>query len=265
MVEYKYDAWGRATYASDQLPISNWLGVLNPFRYRGYIYDSETGMYYLRSRYYNPEIGRFLNADIYIAAQTDIGAHNVYAYCRNQCINCADKSGAFVFVITNGLQDALLATEQRIDEIDDASNCDCVRAIVIGGVIPMTGTPNGYASGYNSSGELYEGWYDSDGNIIRMRHHSNHKNPKTHPKNPHDHRGKKDDNGRPTIDHRAEDPDPNFKAPESDESSDSAEMVLSGVGAIGIAYVIYRGIKLIAGILAAPATGGASLIPALVP
>ena len=49
--------------ASDQLPILNWLGVLNPFRYRGYIYDSETGMYYIRSRYYNPEIGWFLNAD----------------------------------------------------------------------------------------------------------------------------------------------------------------------------------------------------------
>ena len=93
MVEYKYDAWGRATYASDQLPISNWLGVLNPFRYRGYIYDSETGMYYLRSRYYNPEIGRFLNADTYIGKIAMLGQHNQFSYCANVPIGLLDETG----------------------------------------------------------------------------------------------------------------------------------------------------------------------------
>ena len=93
MVEYKYDAWGRATYASDQLPISNWLGVLNPVRYRGYIYDSETGMYYLRSRYYNPEIGRFLNADVLLGELNEIFAHNSFAYCMNAPAQCKDSDG----------------------------------------------------------------------------------------------------------------------------------------------------------------------------
>ena len=91
VVEYKYDAWGRATYASDQLPISNWLGVLNPFRYRGYIYDSETGMYYLRSRYYNPEIGRFLNEDGAIIP--GLLSTNLFAYCSNNPLSRVDTSG----------------------------------------------------------------------------------------------------------------------------------------------------------------------------
>ena len=91
VVEYKYDAWGRATYASDQLPISNWLCLLNPFRYRGYIYDSETGMYYLRSRYYNPEIGRFLNEDGAIIP--GLLSTNLFAYCSNNPLSRVDTSG----------------------------------------------------------------------------------------------------------------------------------------------------------------------------
>ncbi len=91
MVEYKYSAWGRATYASDQLPISNWLCLLNPFRYRGYIYDSETGMYYLRSRYYNPEIGRFLNEDGAIIP--GLLSTNLFAYCSNNPLSRVDTSG----------------------------------------------------------------------------------------------------------------------------------------------------------------------------
>ena len=241
------------------------LGKRNPFRYRGYVYDEETGLYYLRSRHYNPVVGRFANADVYIAAQTDISSHNLYSYCKNQCINCADTNGMFVFIITSGLEDALLSSEAQYEEISDAYGCNCVHAIVVGGVIPMTGTPNGYASGYNGSRELYEDWYDSDGNIIRIRHHSNHKNPKTHPKNPHDHRGKKDANGKPTIDHKGEDPDPNYKAPTADKNSSSAKTALAGVGAAGGSYLVYRGIKLIVGIIAAPSTGGASLIPAITP
>ena len=100
MVEYKYDAWGRATYASDQLPISNWLCLLNPFRYRGYIYDSETGMYYLRSRYYNPEIGRFLNADALVLEK--LLAANVFSYCLNRPTVKIDKSGESAIAIGIG-------------------------------------------------------------------------------------------------------------------------------------------------------------------
>ena len=61
VVEYAYNAWGKPLYTSGSM--ASTLGVLNPFRYRGYIYDEETGYYYLRSRYYYPNWGRFINAE----------------------------------------------------------------------------------------------------------------------------------------------------------------------------------------------------------
>ena len=264
VVEYKYDAWGKALSTTGTL--AGTLGNLNPFRYRGYIYDEETGLYYLRSRYYNPVFGRFTNADLYICSQTSTNAHNIFAYCKNQYINCADMSGAFVFVVTVGLEDSVLKDDLGIDDVDEFSDCDCYRSIVICGAVPMRGAPNGYASGYNGDGELYEAWYDTDGNIIRARHHSQHRNPKMHPKNPHDHRGTKDKNGNPTISHDSEDPDPNFKTPKSANEDQNTENVIYGGASIGIAvYVIYRITKTVVGIIAAPATGGASLIPILTP
>ena len=64
VVEYQYDAWGKAISMTGSL--AETLGKRNPFRYRGYVYDEETGLYYLRSRYYNPTVGRFVNADVSI-------------------------------------------------------------------------------------------------------------------------------------------------------------------------------------------------------
>ena len=61
VVSYVYDAWGTPIDKSGTL--AETLGTLNPFRYRGYVYEEETGLYYLRSRYYNPNLGRFVNAD----------------------------------------------------------------------------------------------------------------------------------------------------------------------------------------------------------
>ena len=61
VVSYVYDAWGMPIGKSGTL--AETLGTLNPFRYRGYVFDEETGLYYLRSRYYNPRWGRFVNAD----------------------------------------------------------------------------------------------------------------------------------------------------------------------------------------------------------
>lgn len=61
MVSYSYDVWGKPISKTGTL--ANTLGKLNPFRYRGYIFDEETGLYYLRSRYYNPNLCRFINTD----------------------------------------------------------------------------------------------------------------------------------------------------------------------------------------------------------
>ena len=62
VVSYMYDAWGAPLWCTGEL--AETLGTLNPFRYRGYVFDEETELYYLRSPYYNAERCRFLNADI---------------------------------------------------------------------------------------------------------------------------------------------------------------------------------------------------------
>lgn len=91
VVQYKYDAWGRIISKTGSMKDD--LGKLNPFRYRGYVYDEETGLYYLRSRYYHFGILRFLNADSSVGTFGVIGSHAVYAYCRNSVVNQADYTG----------------------------------------------------------------------------------------------------------------------------------------------------------------------------
>ena len=91
MVEYNYDAWGRNT-CFDESTVN--LGTLNPFRYRGYYYDTETKLYYLKTRYYDPEIGRFISIDgiEYLDPET-INGLNLYAYCNNNPVMNIDPNG----------------------------------------------------------------------------------------------------------------------------------------------------------------------------
>ncbi len=66
----------------------------NPLRYRGYIYDTETGFYYLRSIYYDPQVGRFINADSQLNTDSLLG-YNLFAYCENNPVNMSDNTGSF--------------------------------------------------------------------------------------------------------------------------------------------------------------------------
>ncbi len=75
VVSYMYDAWGAPLWCTGEL--AETLGRAQPFRYRGYVFDEETGLYYLRSRYYNPGWGRFVNADSYIGKMTML-SHNLF-------------------------------------------------------------------------------------------------------------------------------------------------------------------------------------------
>ena len=84
VVSYSYNAWGKLLNTTGSMAAT--LGVLNPFRYRGYIYDEETGFYYLRSRYYYPNRCRFINADKLIT-------NNTFAYCNNNSIFAIDANG----------------------------------------------------------------------------------------------------------------------------------------------------------------------------
>lgn len=100
VAKYSYDAWGNIISMTDGdgTDISNnttHVGYLNPYRYRGYRYDAETGFYYLQSRYYNPQVGRFINADNFLIlgiSRTSI-SNNLFAYCENNSVNKIDPDG----------------------------------------------------------------------------------------------------------------------------------------------------------------------------
>lgn len=91
VAEYAYDAWGNMlTENNGTLAV----GKLNPFRYRSYVYDEETGLYYLQSRYYDTLTGRFLNADVYCDTESGTPlSTNMFAYCENNAINKSDDEG----------------------------------------------------------------------------------------------------------------------------------------------------------------------------
>ena len=91
---YVYDAWGTIHSQTGDPNIRR----LNPFRYRGYVYDEETSLYYLQSRYYDPFSGRFLNADdtAFIGATGTVLSCNLFTYCENNSIKYTDKTGTFL-------------------------------------------------------------------------------------------------------------------------------------------------------------------------
>ncbi len=93
VAKYSYDAWGECIDTQDSSGVG--ISTINPFRYRGYYYDEETGFYYVSSRYYDPEIGRFLNSDE-VGLMSCFGlsvSYNLFAYCDNTPINMTDPRG----------------------------------------------------------------------------------------------------------------------------------------------------------------------------
>ena len=95
VVSYTYDTWGKLISTTGSL--ASTVGVKNPYLYRGYRYDTETGLYYLQSRYYSPDWGRFINADATGGKVGDLLSSNVFSYCKNNPVNMSDPSGHWGF------------------------------------------------------------------------------------------------------------------------------------------------------------------------
>ena len=96
VAEYRYDPWGKVLDEENLTAI----GTLNPFRYRSYYYDSDIKMYYLQSRYYDVEVGRFINCDDvnYIGVTESEVSYNPFAYCENNVTNGCDPTGFITYM-----------------------------------------------------------------------------------------------------------------------------------------------------------------------
>ena len=133
VVEYKYDAWGKPISIAGSLVAT--LGVRNPLRYRGYVYDTESGMYYLRSRYYDINTSRFINSDSFIGATAQMLGHNTYAYCFCSPILFVDQNGYrgiiadFIINFCQQFCQQLSAMKLREDKINITLAADAALAL----------------------------------------------------------------------------------------------------------------------------------------
>ena len=103
LANYEYDAWGKVLSITDKngkaITSQSHIANINPLRYRGYYYDANTGLYYLQSRYYDPMVKRFVNADGYISTGQGILGTNMFIYCENNPVIRSDPSGLFWWLI----------------------------------------------------------------------------------------------------------------------------------------------------------------------
>ncbi len=156
VVEYTYDAWGKILSVTGTL--ASTLGQDNPFRYRGYYYDTETGFYYLQTRYYDPEVGRFLNADCMIGANGDIPGYNMFAYCSNNPVIGYDPLGTWDWGTFLGgvtlIVVAVVAVAAAAPILTCASACAAIQIVASMTVVSAV------ATGINGLAEVVEGITD---------------------------------------------------------------------------------------------------------
>ena len=124
VASYTYDPWGKITSSTGA------MAEINPIRYRGYYYDVETGLYYLNSRYYDPDTCRFINADAYVSTGQGLLGFNMFAYCGNNPVNYSDSSGelavlaALLFVgfvaVVGAATSAMVAASTGSDVVEAA-------------------------------------------------------------------------------------------------------------------------------------------------
>ena len=141
VVQYKYDAWGNHTVTDangNAITDANHIGNLNPFRYRGYYFDRETGFYFLQTRYYDPEVGRFLNMDgVEYSDTKSVNGINLYAYCGNNPVMGYDLMGTWDWlraIAVVALAVVAVAAVAAITVATGGSAAPVIAGAVIGGL-----------------------------------------------------------------------------------------------------------------------------------
>ena len=125
VAKYSYDAWGVCTIISDSSNCN--IATVNPYRYRGYYYDTETKLYYIQTRYYDPAVGRFINADNLCLWDIDKSSvsTNLYTYCQNNPVCNTDYNGnSFAKIFARAMIGAMygLLVQYVGDVIDNLVN-----------------------------------------------------------------------------------------------------------------------------------------------
>ncbi|MDY4201446.1 MAG: RHS repeat-associated core domain-containing protein, partial [Schaedlerella sp.] len=141
VVSYVYNSWGAPLTTADSSGMD--IAGLNPFRYRCYCYDEETAFYYLKSRYYDPWVGRFINSDGYVSTGMGMNCCNMFIYCENNPVNRLDLEGHFWEEVWNGFVQFIepvggaLAAAAGISQLDGPlpGPADLVGLAIAGGAL----------------------------------------------------------------------------------------------------------------------------------
>ena len=171
VVHYTYDSWGKVLSITGSM--KDTVGVDNPFRYRGYYYDHETGMYYLKNRYYDPEIRRFINPDQIdiLDVQDNLYNKNLYTYCDNNPVSRKDLDGNIwvhiaIGAVIGGLISGAIEVASQVIEGKSLSELDVKKVVIatvsgaIGGAFAATGYGVGKQIAVNAA--IGAGSYISD-------------------------------------------------------------------------------------------------------
>ena len=146
---YEYDPWGRLL----SIEGDEELARLNPIRYRGYYYDEESGFYYLKTRYYDPEIRRFISMDDVCDVAYEMVDPNLYAYCCNDPVNLYDPEGrAYLYVDIFVINEFRDQTPILIEDIEDEWNGTAICDYTVG----------------NTEWEFKDWWESIDGTDIAI-------------------------------------------------------------------------------------------------
>ena len=146
VVGYSYDAWGNILTVTGSMAAT--LGKLNPLTYRGYVYDWETGLYYLQSRYYNPERGRFINSDVFASTGQSFTGNNMFVYCGNNPVSRIDESGELWGLATLVAGAVAAVISGVANAVSTAMNGGSVEDCVVAGLVGAAGGAVGFITGY---------------------------------------------------------------------------------------------------------------------